>query len=110
MNYNLKLEGVYKDSLEERVARLLTNDVGETLRTEVSYTLIQEFKKFMYLVAVDIYQQKKDGILESDTYEINEDTGEKFYSSPFHPPYILDLVWRFIIQEGKIYKDFCHSI
>jgi len=110
MNHPLKLEGKYTDNLEERVARLLTNDVGETLRTEVSFSLIQEFKKFMYLVALDIFKQKLDGVLEKDTYEVDEQTGKKYYASPFHPPYIIDLVWRFLIQEGKIYEDFCQAL
>ncbi|CAI2385678.1 unnamed protein product [Moneuplotes crassus] len=108
--YDLKLDTKYQDSLEERVARLLTNDVGETLRTEVSFTLIQEFKKFMYLVAVDILEQKMDGVLQSGAYEVDSETGQKYFSSPFHPPHILDLVWRFIIQEGQMYADFCQHI
>lgn len=110
MQYELKLANTYKDSLEERVARLITNDLGETLRTEVSYTLIQEFKKFMFLVAWDILEMKHKNQLDSHSYYEDKKSHKKYYSSAFHPPYVLDLVWRFIIQEGKIYSDFWEDI
>lgn len=110
MNYDLKLAKGYSDTLEERVARLLTNDLGETLRTEVSFTLINEFKKFMYLVATDILDDKREGNLDTKFYEEDKKTGQKYYAAQLHPPYILDLVWRFIIQEGKIYEEFCNVL
>jgi hypothetical protein len=60
MNYKLTLAGEYNDTLEERVARLITNDLGETIRTEVSYALIQEFKKFMFINALCILDRKRN--------------------------------------------------
>jgi len=106
MKHDLVLVNEYEDTLEERIARLLTNDMGETLRTEVSYVLIQEFKKFMYIVALEILQRKHDKSFDKNS--LSEDKAKKtlYFTSPYHPPYMIDLVWRFIIQEGKIYEDF----
>ena len=106
MKYDLVLINDYDDTLEQRVARLLTNDMGETLRTEVSYALIQEFKKFMYLVALEILIDKREKTFEKDMQYEDPKTKLKYYVAPYHPPYLIDLVWRFIIQEGQIYKDF----
>ena len=110
MLHELKLAGEYEDSLEERVARLLTNDFGETLRTEVSYSLLQEFKKFMFLIALDILETKRKGDFHAQDIEEDKRLNKVFYVSPYSPPYFIDLVWRFLIQEGKIYSDFCNSI
>ena len=107
MTHDLVLKNEYDDTLEERIARLLTNDMGETIRTEVSYALIQEFKKFMYLVACEILQKKRDKSFSDEEYDVDPGTNQKYFKSPFHPPYILDLVWRFIIQEGEIYSELC---
>ena len=110
MKYQLQLAGDYQDSLEERVARLLTNDLGETLRTEVSFSLIQEFKKFMYLVALDVLDRKRSTEMSSEMYYKDKLNNRMCFSSQYHPHYIIDLVWRFIIQEGQIYADFCEAI
>ena len=110
MKHDLALINEYDDNLEERVARLLTNDMGETLRTEVSYALIQEFKKFMYLVALDILQNKVDDSFKQNTYEYDSKTKTSYFTSSYHPPYMIDLVWRFIIQEGEIYTNFCEML
>ena len=110
MNYNLQLSGDYEDTLEQRVARVLTNDLGETIRTEVSFALIQEFKKFMFLIAVDILEKKRSNELYSEIYYIDEFKKRMCFSSQYHPHYTIDLVWRFVIQEGQIYSDFCDAI
>lgn len=110
MLHELKLAGEYEDSLEERVARLLTNDFGETLRTEVAYSLLQEFKKFMFIVALDILETKRNKDFHESDFQEDKKLNKIFYVSPYSPPYTIDLVWRFLIQEGRIYSEFCNSI
>lgn len=110
MQYKLTLAGEYNDTLEERVARLITNDLGETLRTEVSYALIQEFKKFMFLNALSILERKRSKDVDSAFCYHDKLVDRVCYNVGYHPHYLLDLVWRFIIQEGKIYADFCNAI
>lgn len=110
MRHDLVLINDYNDTLEERIARLLTNHMGETLRTEVVYALIQEFKKFMYLAALEILESKYNKDFEPDMFYEDKKTKIKYYVTSYHPPHILDLVWKFIIQEGEIYHDFCEEI
>lgn len=110
VKHELRLPAEYQDSLEQRVARLLTNDLGETLRCEVSYALIQEFKKFMFIVALDILENKKNCSFSEKDVEEDKKAGVLYYTSKFSPPYHLDLVWRFLIHEGQVYKEFCNAI
>ena len=40
-------------------------------------------------------------------YKSNDDI---YFESWFHPPIIVDLVWKTLITNAKIYKEYCYEL
>ena len=84
--------GDVKDSFEEYVARRLVNDNGESVQFEVAYIIVQEFRKLMFINAIEILLSKKKGNMD---WRLNTKLGKRGWSfHPFMPAaYYVDLVW-----------------
>ena len=48
-------------TIEERYARESTNDIGDPLTAESAFIIISEFKKFMHIACVEIFDLKNSG-------------------------------------------------
>lgn len=98
-------------TFEKRFGRENTNDAGQCLNPEATKVVINEFRKFMYINAVEIAKRKRNrrkGELDPNTNKIIN--GEWFYECPYAASPILDKVWRCLILYCDSYKDFCKVI
>jgi len=89
-------------TIEERYARETTNDIGDPLTAESAYIIFTEFKKFMYLVAVEIYDWK-----ENQTIKAGVDGEITYFESPLSAPPYLDRIWKLFILYHDEYSKFC---
>lgn len=86
-----------------RLARENTNDLGDQLHLSTSNMIIMEFKKFMFLVALALKNDKKGEfrVLKRD---------KMVYKSPFPVPPLIGKAWDLIILYSENYRQFCLSV
>ena len=94
-------------TIEARFTRENTNDMGEALMPQTSHVIIMEFKKFMYMQAVEIQKRTRDGTLDM-TKNFKKDK-QWYFSSPFSAPPYIDRVWKLLILYNKNYEEFCQK-
>lgn len=54
------------DSFEHYFARSIVNDNGEPLSLETGYIIVSEWRKLMFVNAVEITHEKKKGRMDKD--------------------------------------------
>mmetsp|Transcript_10629 Transcript_10629/g.12098 ORF Transcript_10629/g.12098 Transcript_10629/m.12098 type:complete len:453 (-) Transcript_10629:480-1838(-) len=81
--------------------------MGESLLPQTAHVIIMEFKKFMYMQAVEIQKKTREGTLDL-TKNFKKDK-QWFFSAPFTAPTYLDRVWRLLILYNKNYEEFCQK-
>jgi len=82
----------------------LTNDIGEFVNPHTANILISEFKKFFFLVDMNIKEltrQEKSPSLNM----FADDTSKKSFYSLTAPP-LIDVVWRLLIRREIVYENF----
>jgi hypothetical protein len=90
------------------VARELSNDKGERFIPEVGFLLVQEFRKFMYMNAVEILKLKWKGSMDPKKNVYNKRVGWCF-EAPLSASYYIDVVWKNIMKyEG--YREYCENL
>ncbi len=72
--------------------------------------MIAEYKKFMYLVALEVQQRKRERRIEGE--RVLQDVGDKkwVFQSPFCAPPYLDRMWRTLILYNNDYAEFCKKL
>ena len=66
MTFEFKLGEGIKDYFEREVAWSILNDNGEPLIPEVAFIIVQEWRKLMFINAVEIMHLKKKGKMDKD--------------------------------------------
>jgi hypothetical protein len=95
-------------TIEKRFTRENTNDIGEALLPQTAHIIITEFKKFMYLVALEINRCRREGKLDlTKNFKKNK---QWYFSSPYTAPPYIDRVWRLVILYNKNYEEFCQGM
>ena len=90
MKYDFNLGKDPALTIEARFARENTNDLGEGLLPQTAHIIITEFKKFMYLVALEVLTRKRERRIEKERI-LQTDSGYKWvFQSPFTAPPYLD--------------------
>lgn len=92
-------------SVENRVQRENSNDLGEYPMNHTIHIVITEFKKFIYLNSLEILKRKREGTL--DMKENYQKDGIWYYKAPFWAPPYIDRIWKNLILYNYIYEDFC---
>ena len=105
MTFGFELGKGVKDTFEAKFARETVNDNGEVLWTEIGYVIVQEFRKLMFINAVEILKAKVKGRLDKD---LNKRLGKRgwFFTAQMPAPYFIDMVWRMAVRYD-FYEDYC---
>lgn len=81
-----------------RFARENTNDIGDTLSVSTSSMLIMEFKKYIFLCAIEIKARKHDA------------SGDKVHIiAPYPAPPLIQKVWDLLILYTDHYEQLCQA-
>ena len=116
LKFDLNLETNPILSIEARFTRENTNDIGDALLPQTTQIIMMEFKKFMFLQALDILKNrkldkkskpKKSIILDRNESSIKDTFN---FDSPFVAPPYIDRAWRLFILYNKNYEEFCLKI
>lgn len=54
------------DSFENYITRDITNDQGEILKFRIGYALVQEWRKLMFINALEVLKLKQAGAMRKD--------------------------------------------
>jgi hypothetical protein len=88
-----------------RFARENTNDLGDRLNIAVSTMIVMEFKKYMFLVAIELKKQLSSSAPQPD------DSTSLFLRAPFPPPPNAILkFWDLLILYSEHYAAFCQAL
>lgn len=108
MKFDLNLNTNPLMSIESRFTRENTNDLGEPIIPQVAHIIVSEFKKFMFLNAIQIQKLKR---IEKYKFSYQGMISDSPYiKSPFVAPPYLDRFWKLFILYNKNYEVFCNKI
>ena len=116
LKFDLNLETNPVLTVESRFTRENTNDMGDALQPQTAQIIIMEFKKFMFLVALEILKNRKnEKIRRPAASMVSRSSGSfrqqtEYFDSPFPAPPYLDRVWRLLILYNKNYEEFWTKI
>lgn len=83
-----------------RLARENTNDAGDQLHQATSNMIILEFKKYIFLCALALKNDKKG------EFKIMK-KGKTIYKAPFPVPTLIGKAWNLLILYSENYRAFC---
>ena len=111
MKYDLNQGRDPQLTIEARFARENTNDLGEGLMPQTAHIIIAEFKKFMYLTALELMERKRNRVIVPTDRILQNDCGKKFiFQAPFCAPPYIDRMWRLLVLYNHDYDAFCKKL
>ena len=108
LKFDLNLGEKVGLTIENRFTSENTNDMGEGLMPQTAHIIITEFKKFMYLLALQINKARRDKTLDL-TRNFKKDN-QWYYLSPYTAPPYIDRVWKLLILYSKNYEELCQKV
>ena len=93
----------YGCTIEEIIMTSLANDLGDLINPQTTHILFSEFKKLMFLNAMNLKTLEEEKLAEGKPYHKKE-LKKNVFIGLVAPP-ILDLVWCILIRT-KIYEKF----
>ena len=88
-------------TITKKLARETSNDAGEQLNNVTASIMVIEFKKFLFLTALRIKNDK-----EKKLQTVGPD-GKLYFSAPFPAPPMIEKAWDLIILYSDTYVQLC---
>ena len=93
-------------TMEDMFAKHFTNDLGIDLQPQSVHILFSEFRKFLWLSAMEIKYKNRTGSRVGCQVE----GSTQYILSPYSASPAIDRVWQFLIQFSHSYEQLCQHL
>lgn len=107
-NYNFNEGRRGTCTIEESIMGEITNDIGELLSPQATQVYLAEFRKFIFLNAMN-FEEMSRGSIKYSSPLYDKGSPDLALISITAPP-MIDVVWRCFIKHEEVYEKFCKTV